>query len=41
MTSPVLWRWEIGEAVGEDTLEAVVVNQYTGGSGHMVVLHWT
>ncbi|KAL8580697.1 hypothetical protein ACOMHN_004738 [Nucella lapillus] len=37
----VLWRWENGKAVGEDTLGAVVVNLHTGGSGHVVALHWT
>ncbi|KAL9957540.1 hypothetical protein ACROYT_G039181 [Oculina patagonica] len=46
MTSPppiiqVLWRWGIGEAAGEDTLGAVVVNLHTGGSGQVVALHWT
>jgi len=46
MTSPpaffqVLWRWGNGEAVGVDTLGAVVVNLHTGGSGHVVALHWT
>ena len=35
-----LWRWGSGEAAGEDTLEAVAVNLHTGGSGHVVALHW-
>ncbi|KAL8599204.1 hypothetical protein ACOMHN_007920 [Nucella lapillus] len=37
----VLWRRRNDEAVGEDSLEAVVVNMHTGGSGHVVALHWT
>ena len=37
----VLWRWGSGEAAGADTLEAVVTNLHTGGSGHRVALYWT
>mgnify|MGYP001798578178 CR=1 FL=1 len=40
-TLKVLWRWGSGEAVGADTLEAVVANPHIGGSGPVVALFWT
>ena len=35
-----LWRWVSGEAVGVDTLAAVVTILHTGDSGYRVAFYW-